>query len=177
MGEPKGLLTAPGGSQTILERLVEFGRGADLVPFMVGDSTPYSGFLEDLPRIPDDPPGAGPLGGLRAAVCRADQLGQQHVIAVGCDMPHVTIDTLVLLRDHPSESMVLSPRRGPEAPWEPMFSRYDALRLIPALDAALALGCRSFQQLFSKLDVSSLELTPAIEHALDDWDTPADVVR
>lgn len=177
MGEAKGLLRVPGGSQTILEQVVQRGREAGLVPFLVGDATPYSGIVTELARVDDDPPGAGPLGGLRAALAYARDAGQRHVIAVACDMPHVMTEALLLLRDHPSEAVVLAPRRGPDAPWEPMLARYDAERLIPVLDDVIAGGRRSFQQLFSEVEVWPMELTPAIERSLDDWDTREDVVR
>lgn len=177
MGEPKGLLTVPDGSQTILERIVELGREAGLVPMLVGDATPYSDLLPELPRVQDDPLGYGPLGGLRAALAHAQEAGRRHVVAVACDMPHVMTEALLLLRDHPSEAVVLAPRRGPEAPWEPMLARYDAERLLPVLDEVISNGRRSFQELFSEVEVWPIELTPAIERSLADWDTPEDVVR
>ena len=177
MGEPKGLLMVPDGSQTILERLVERGREADLLPFLVGNAHPYSGLYAELARVDDDPPGSGPLGGLRAALAHAHEAGRRHVIAVACDMPHVATGALLLLRDHPSEAPVLAPRRAPDAPWEPMLARYDAEQLIPIVDAAIGKGRRSFQQLFSEVEVWPLELTPVVERSLDDWDTPDDIVR
>lgn len=177
MGEPKGLIRVSGGSQTILERIVERGRDAGLLPFLVGDASPYSGLVTELTRVDDDPRGSGPLGGLRAALAYARDAGQRHVIAVACDMPHVMTEAFLLLRDHPSDAVILAPRRGPEAPWEPMLARYDADRLIPVLDDVMAGGRQSFQQLFSEVEVWPIELTPAIERSLDDWDTPEDVVR
>ncbi|MDH3200200.1 MAG: molybdenum cofactor guanylyltransferase [Myxococcales bacterium] len=177
MGEAKGLLTVPGGSQTILEQLVDRGRDAGLVPLLVGNASPYSGLVTELPRVDDEPPGSGPLGGLRAALAFAREAGQRYVIAVACDMPHVMTEALLLLRDHPTEAVVLAPRRGPEAPWEPMLARYDAERLVPVLDDVIGDGRRSFQELFSEVEVWPIELTPAIVRSLDDWDTPEDVVR
>lgn len=177
MGAPKGRITVPGGSQTILERLVERGRDAGLLPFLVGNASPYSDLVTELARVDDDPPGFGPLGGLRAALAYTRNAGQRHVITVACDMPHVMVEALLLLRDHPSEAVVLAPRRGPEAPWEPMLARYDAVRLLPALDDTIAAGRRSFQELFSEVEVWPVELTSAIEHSLADWDKPEDVVH
>lgn len=177
MGEPKGRLTAPGGSRTILEQLVERGRDAGLAPLLVGDASAYSGLVPELPRVDDEPLGYGPLGGLRAALAHAREAGRRHVVAVACDMPHVMTEALLLLRDHPSEAVVLAPRRGPEAPWEPMLARYDAALLLPVLDDVIEDGRRSFQQLFSEVEVWPIELTPAIERSLEDWDTPEDVVR
>ena len=92
-------------------------------------------------------------------------------------MPYLTTQALLFLRDHPSESAVLAPRREPQAPWEPMLARYDAGRLIPALDEAIGRGHRSFQQFLAGLEVWPVELTLAIEQSLVDWDTPGDVVR
>lgn len=177
MGEAKGLLTVPGGSQTILERLVLCGLEADLVPILVGDASPYEDLVEQIDRVEDNPPGIGPLGGLRAALAHAQEAGRRYVVTVACDMPYLTTQALLFLRDHPSESAVLAPRREPQAPWEPMLARYDAGRLIPALDEAIGRGHRSFQQFLAGLEVWPVELTLAIEQSLVDWDTPGDVVR
>ena len=43
------------------------------------------------------------------------------------------------------------------------------------LDAALADGQRSFQRFFGSLDVELLPVSPAVAHALRDWDTPEDI--
>jgi molybdopterin-guanine dinucleotide biosynthesis protein A len=90
-------------------------------------------------------------------------------------MPFVSVETLSELAEHPSDSVVLSPRRDPAAPWEPMLARYDASALVGVLDASLERGHRSFQQLFASLEVEPLPLSPAVERALRDWDTPEDV--
>lgn len=177
MGSPKGLLEAGEGSQTIIERLVECAKAADLDPMLVGDADPYAGLVEEVPRLADDPRDFGPLGGLRAALLRARGTGASHVVAVGCDMPEVAIEALVLLRDHPTDAAVLAPRRRPDAPWEPLLARYHAPRVIPVLERVIAEGQRSFQRLFAEVAVWPLELTPAVERSLEDWDTPDDVVR
>jgi molybdopterin-guanine dinucleotide biosynthesis protein A len=97
------------------------------------------------------------------------------MIAVACDMPYVSVDALVAVRDHPSERAVLAPRRTVDAPWEPMLARYDAARLIDLVDAAISRGQRSFQALFAELEVEPMPLSPTIERALRDWDTPGDL--
>jgi molybdopterin-guanine dinucleotide biosynthesis protein A len=56
-----------------------------------------------------------------------------------------------------------------------MLARYDAPALVDVLDAALGRGCRSFQQLFSSLEIEPLHLSPAVDRALRDWDTPEDI--
>ncbi|MCA9530343.1 MAG: hypothetical protein KC543_09420, partial [Myxococcales bacterium] len=79
------------------------------------------------------------------------------------------------LATQPSPAAIVAARRGPRAPWEPLFARYDAPRVLPALDAALAEGVRSFQALFGRLEVEPARgIDPA---ALTDWDAPDDVAR
>jgi molybdopterin-guanine dinucleotide biosynthesis protein A len=175
MGTPKGLLEAPGSGSPILERLVALGREHGLRVVLVGDATPYATLAEGVPRIADDPPGAGPLAGLHAALSHAAENHCKRVIAVACDMPFVSAEALSELLDHPSDAAVVAARRASDAPWEPMLARYDAPALVGALRAALAGGQRSFQQLFASLEVETLPLSPAVDRALRDWDTPEDI--
>lgn len=175
MGTDKGLLVMPRGAETILEALVQRGREAGLDPVLVGEARPYAHLVPDVSRIDDDPPGAGPLAGLHAALRHTMRANATSMIAVACDMPYVSVDALVAVRDHPSERAVLAPRRTVDAPWEPMLARYDAARLIDLVDAAISRGQRSFQALFAELEVEPMPLSPTIERALRDWDTPGDL--
>ena len=177
MGEHKGLLPIPGGAEPIVEALVRRAREAGFDPLLVGDATPYAHLAADVRRIADDPAGAGPLAGLQAALRHALSTGRSRVVTVACDMPYVTPEALQQVRDHRSEATVVAPRGGPGAPWEPMLARYDAARLTDALAAAISQGQRSFQKLFASIEVEALPLTPAVERALRDWDTPDDVAR
>lgn len=175
MGVPKGLLTAPGGSASIIETLVQRGRDAGLLPVLVGESAPYAGIAPDVPRIDDEPRGAGPLGGLNAAVRHALRHGHPSVVAVACDMPLVEVAVLERLASHRGDAAVVAPRRAEDAPWEPMLARYEPGRLASVLDAELAAGTRSFQRLFAAVEVDAFPLRPDVERALEDWDTPDDV--
>jgi molybdopterin-guanine dinucleotide biosynthesis protein A len=177
MGRHKGLLSVPGRSTPILAELLHVGRAAGFDPVLVGDATPYEHLAEGVACVHDDPPGAGPLAGLRAALRHASSTGRSHVIAIACDMPYVTAEALEQARDHRSEAVVVAPRRGPDAPWEPMLARYDAARLADALADEISRGERSFQKLFASVEVEALPLTRAIERALEDWDTPDDIAR
>jgi molybdopterin-guanine dinucleotide biosynthesis protein A len=177
MGEHKGLLRVPGGSEPILAALVRRGRDSGLLPVLVGEAAPYEHLARDVARIADDPPGAGPLAGLHAVLRHALKAGRSHVIAIACDMPHVSLEALRQLRDHASDAAVVAPRRGNDAPWEPMLARYDAARLVDLVEQAIQTGQRSFQELFSSVLIEPLPLGPAIERALEDWDTPEDVAR
>lgn len=177
MGEHKGLLRVPGGSEPILEALVRRGRDAGLLPVLVGEAAPYEHLAPDVARIADDPPGAGPLAGLHAALRHASKAGRSHVIAIACDMPYVSPEALRQVRDHARDAAVVAPRRGNDAPWEPLLARYDAAQLAELVEKAIQRGQRSFQQLFSLVLIEPLPLSTAIERALEDWDMPEDVVR
>ncbi|MFZ1865244.1 MAG: hypothetical protein WAU39_13550, partial [Polyangiales bacterium] len=65
--------------------------------------------------------------------------------------------------------------RGADGPWEPMLARYDAARTADVLDEATIRNARSFQKLFSMIEIAPLPLSPLIERALRDWDTPGDI--
>ncbi|MBW1761591.1 MAG: molybdenum cofactor guanylyltransferase [Deltaproteobacteria bacterium] len=177
MGEHKGLLPVPGGAEPILEALVRRGREAGFDPLLVGEATPYAHLAEGVTRIEDDPVGVGPLAGLQAALRHALSTGRSRVVTVACDMPYVTAEALQQLRDHRSEAAIVAPRRGPNAPWEPMLASYDAARLANTLAEAISQGQRSFQKLFASVEIEALPLTPAMDRALQDWDTPEDVAR
>jgi len=191
-GQPKGLLPVPGSHESLVIHALRVGAEAGCAPrWLVGDLDVYDSLAAahetglalkaariSAPafrgRLPDDPPHVGPLGGLRALLLAAIESQLTHVIAVACDMPYVTAALLTALREHPSDAVVLAARRGPDAPWEPLLARYQPTSLLPALDAALAAGERSFQKLLQRVTVTELQAAE-LEQALDDWDRPEDV--
>lgn len=171
-GRPKGRLPAPSSGEPIVQMLVRIGREAGLEPVLVGEAAGYEDLAAGVERLEDDPPGVGPLGGLAALLGRA---GMAPAVAVACDMPRVTALLLRRLVDHPATAPVLAPRRGWDAPWEPLLARYDAPRVRPVLHDVLGRGHRSFQRLFAHLEVAELAMDPAVAAALADWDTPRDI--
>ena len=171
-GRAKGLLSAPDTGEPLVERLVSLGRRLGLSPVLVGAAGPYEGLALGVPRLDDSPAGIGPLGGLGALL---EHAGPGRVVAIACDMPGVSAEALRQLLAHAPEVAVVAARRGPDAPWEPLFARYDAARVRPVLAGAVADGVRSFQRLFAQLEVEALPLEPSVEEALVDWDTPEDV--
>jgi molybdopterin-guanine dinucleotide biosynthesis protein A len=175
MGVPKGLLPVPGGSEPIVEALVHLSRQMGLEVALIGDAAPYRELAVGVARVGDDPPGGGPLAGLRAAAQHAIQTGHSHLVAVACDMPHLSAEALAQACYHPSDSHVLAPRRLADGPWEPMLARYDAACLVHLLDEATIRRARSFQALFQIIDVAPLPLSLPIERALQDWDAPEDI--
>ena len=175
MGTDKGLLRPPGSDRTILETLVVEGLAAEVRPVLVGQAEPYASVVPELPRLDDEPRDAGPLGGLNASLQRARRDGRARVIAVACDMPYVTAEVLRALANHRSDAAVVAPRRGPDAPWEPMLARYEVDAVLAVLDTAIADGRRSFQSLFRSLEIDALPMTAELSTALRDWDTPDDI--
>jgi len=175
MGRPKGRLLVPGSSQTIVETLVARGRSAGMQPLLVGEASVYADLVTDVERLADEPPGAGPIAGLHAALRLAVSRGTPQILAVACDMPYVSSELMASLSAHASSAPVLAARRGERGPWEPMLARYAAPQVLPVLVEAIDEGCRSFQQLFRRLEVEPLPWTPELERALHDWDRPEDL--
>ncbi len=168
-GEPKGLLEAPDTGEPLAARLARLGREAGMGVVLVGEASAYGAL--GLEAIADDPAIDGPLGGLSALLARA---GDRPAIAVACDMPQVSVGALRALIEAPAGPTILAARRGPDAPWEPLFARYDPARALPALRAAAAEGVRSFQKLFARVGAEALAPSEVVEAALVDWDTPED---
>lgn len=171
MGSPKGLLRHPTEHLTLVEYAVSLGRDAGLAVVLVGEARAYRDVVPSVEVVDDAPTGIGPLGGMRALMARA---GRGAVLALACDMPFVTRDTVRRLAAHPSAAAALCPRRGDGAPWEPFCARYDVARASPALDVAIAAGERSLQRWLARVSVDVFDVDP---RELDDWDTPDDARR
>lgn len=160
-GVAKGLLAHPDGA-TLLDRWLSLFASQALTFTLVGA---HSAYPRHLPMLADDPPGIGPLGGLRA-LCRA----APAVVALACDMPFVTEALLATLV---ASSGTVVPRRGGR--WEPLFARYESARAMPLIDARIAARTYALQGLCDDLKAQPLALD--VPSALDDWDAPEDVSR
>ncbi len=169
-GTPKGLLLAPGSSETLLDRLARVGTEAGLRPILVGSIAidPDSA----LPRIADLEPSVGPLSGLAALL---EHAVTEPCIAVACDMPFISAALLTRLQLEAPAAAVLAPRDAASGKWEPFCARYLPGLVRPALTRALASGARSFQSVFRELSVVELALSAAERRELRDWDTPEDI--
>jgi molybdopterin-guanine dinucleotide biosynthesis protein A len=171
-GAPKGLLEIDG--EPLVARAIRVARSAGFEVVLVGRADAYAAVSGGCEAVADAPAGIGPLGGLSALLARA---GDGRAIAIGCDMPHVREAPLVALASSTSGAPIVAARRAPDAPWEPLFARYDAKRVRPVLDAAIEAGERSFQRFFARVEVAELVLDEGSRDVLDDWDTPDDVRR
>ncbi len=123
------------GGRTIAERQLELLRGAALVRVFVvaNDPAPWAALGVDV--VPDLVGGAGPLGGIHAALTAAD--GCDAVICLAGDLPFVRVDLLATLRDRAPWADAVAPRSARGI--EPLCARY-ARALLPAVDAALLTG-------------------------------------
>jgi molybdopterin-guanine dinucleotide biosynthesis protein A len=122
--------------------------------------------------VSDDPAGIGPIGGLRALLKYA---GNHAAIAIAVDMPRVSVELLARLVDAPDAAAIVAPRRRADAPWEPLFARYDPTRVTANVDAAIARGEHSLQRIVVAAGVAELAIVGDELRALDDWDAPDDV--
>jgi len=174
-GLPKGNLSLePGGEATLLSRSLDQVRqalGASCPVVLVGDARAYLRY--GLPNLPDEPLGQGPLGGLRTLLRAARERGTQ-AIALAVDMPHFESALVERLAVEAPEAAALLPR--PAGLWQPLFARYDPLRVGPALECTWRQGQRSLQAVVGRLGAQAVELPldAAETNSLRDWDTPQD---
>lgn len=170
-GLPKGLIAPAPGLAGPVARALALADALGLRAILVGEQAAYAHAFPDRAWVADDPAGIGPLGGLRA-LCRAARGGA--VIALACDMPYVPESVLARLAGHAGASIALAPR-GAGGFWEPLCARYDAARLLPHLDAALAAGQLSLQRLMAQVEAEELPITDDERASLCDWDARSDL--
>jgi molybdopterin-guanine dinucleotide biosynthesis protein A len=166
-GRDKAALRAPDTAEPLLARLLRLGCEAGLDGVVVGGAGACA-----VPRLVDDPPDVGPIGGLCALLAHA---GERPAIALACDLPYLSADLLARLARSPSAAAVLAARDLQTGKWQPLFARYDAPRVLPELRAAIAAGTRSFQTFLRAVDVQELVLDAAERAQLRDWDEPSDL--
>jgi molybdopterin-guanine dinucleotide biosynthesis protein A len=166
-GTPKGLLQAPEGG-TLVERWLGLLEELGIPAVLVGDARPYAHLR--LPALEDEPAGIGPLGGLVALLRHA---GTRTVLALACDMPFVSRELLERLLVAPHDAPIVAPRR--DLRWEPLFARYDPVRVLPLAVARAASDYHSLQGLLDQVGAAELPLLPHEVAQLRDWDCPDDV--
>ncbi len=167
-GAPKGLLAAPDTGEPLVGRALRIARELSLDAALVGEARAYAAVAHGVAVIADDPPGIGPLGGLRALFVAAKG---RPVIALACDMPFVSSASLRALSEAPPAGCVAA-RSSDGVRWEPFFARYDAALAEPVAAAMIGRGERSLQRLVEALDPRAIAVDPS---AVIDWDTPDDV--
>ena len=164
-GRAKGLLLAPNGV-SIVERWRRLLEDAGHQVVLVGHRAEYDPL--GLPTLDDARPDSGPLGGLVSLLA----LGGE-VLAVACDMPHVSPALLRRLLTESAGAAVLAPRI--EGLWQPLFARYDAARVLSLARTRLAEGRLALQGLLREAEATTLATSPTEDAELTDWDRPEDV--
>ena len=169
-GVVKGSLRTPSGA-TILQGLTDVVNrvrpGAPIV--LVGSSSLDA---PGLPRLADDPPGRGPLGGL-VALLRSAAEAEAEAVALASDLPQVSPELLERLLTEAPEAPLYAPKL--DGIWQPLFARYSPSKVRPAVDAALVLPRAGLLSVFDRVDAREMLVDPAEERALIDWDEPADL--
>ena len=175
-GVAKGLLAAPGGGQTLIERLLAVcARSApDARLYLVGQSTPYAGL--GLTTLHDDPAQVGPIGGLQSLLRRARDEGSQTALALACDLPFI---------DESIISALLQPLNGVarvpfvEGYFQPLSAAYAPAATLVAVERSLALGKHALRHVLEQLgsEVERIEFDALQAPTLRDWDSPEDMQR
>lgn len=111
----------------------------------------YQGLGLPARLVADRSPGLGPLSGLQAGLlaCRTE-----HVLVAACDLPFLNVELLRHMARLPRSYQALVPWR--DGRWHPLHAIY-ARSCLEAVDAMVAAGGGSMQELLGRLDVRRLD--------------------
>lgn len=107
MGANKALLRPRPDGLTMIETVVARLSEAGLAPHLLVTNSPQDFAFLDIPTVPDDIPGAGPLGGLYTAL---NHLTDERTLVVACDMPLLNPALLRYMASLHTKADVLAPR-------------------------------------------------------------------
>ena len=173
-GRDKGALLV--GGRTILDRqLGEVSQVADEVLLVGARSVPSAAGMT-IRRIADRVPGAGPLGGLDAALAAC---GRDHVMIIAGDMPYVSAQLVAYLMSLRGSAEAVVPRT--ERGYHPLCAVYGR-SCEQAVAARLAAGAYAMQGLLSDVSVrvvdgAELAAFGDPDRLLANVNTPADLDR
>ena len=145
-GQAKAFLQVDG--RTIAERQLAALRATfDRVLVVANDAAPWRPL--DVEVVADRIDGAGPLGGIEAALSAA--AGSDAVVCVAGDLPFVSLQLLAELRDRLPGADAVAPRRQGRA--EPLCARY-ACALQPTVAARLRAGNLAVHELLESVQAA-----------------------
>jgi molybdopterin-guanine dinucleotide biosynthesis protein A len=148
MGTNKALLPIAPDGTTVVETVVQRLQAVVGEIVLVGmDGSDYA-FL-GLSWIADLVPGAGPLGGIQAALTAT---GSPHVLVVACDMPFLSVGLLRYMATCPRDYDVLVPVLGRPQPLHAIY----ACTCLPLIDQSLQAGQYAATSWFGRADVRTL---------------------
>ncbi len=115
------------------------------------DALSDPGLVDDIPVLTDEVAYQGPLGGLATAMASA---GNEWVLAVAADMPHLSADVVRVLWDARKDADVVVPvsERGPE----PLLALYRVEACLPPARTVLELGRRRLIHIFPSVRVTEV---------------------
>lgn len=132
MGVNKALLRVHAGGPTLIETVAARLREAGLEPALLVTNTPEDYTFLDIPSVPDEIPGAGPLGGILTALLHSPQ---PRSLIVACDMPALNPALLRYMAALSGRSDAVVPRlRNEDGSYhiEPLHSIYSRSCIEPA---------------------------------------------
>lgn len=143
MGRDKALLPLRPGDPPLARVVIERVRAVTDDVFLVASDRPaYATF--GVPVVPDNWPGAGPLGGIATALAHA---ANDFCLVVACDMPFLNVGLLRWMAAQPRDYDVLVPRssgesrQGTSFVFQTLHAIYGP-RSLPAIERSLAAGER-----------------------------------
>ena len=150
LGVDKALLSLGGAPllQTVVQRVSQVCRRVIVAVDRPGR---YRRLRLPARFVADASPGLGPLAGLQSGL-RACSTG--HALVVACDLPFLNVELLRYMAGLPRSYQALLPRSaGRDHPLHAVYAR----SCLPEVDALLAAGGGSMQQLLDRLDVRRLD--------------------
>jgi molybdenum cofactor guanylyltransferase len=121
-----------------------------------------------LRPLPDQVSGAGPLGGLHAALLDAERVGADAVMLLACDMPLVTPAIVGRLGRAAGREGVVAPRTGPPPRLHPLCAVY-GVGCLEVVEVRLSRddGDRSMYGLIEALPTRPIDFAPEDIDGLD----------
>lgn len=149
-GADKALLRICPGGPTLIERVVAIGRRISPEVFVVGHER-YGSVVTDVPIVPDEHPGRGPLEGIQKALQFASA---PRVLLLACDMPCLSSSLLQAMGTSDSSADVILARTE-DGRWQPMPGIYRRSAL-PAIERALRDGPCAVSSIFADVAIHEL---------------------
>jgi len=191
MGTDKALL--PWKGSTLLESVVSTARRVTDDCVLLGSADRLPDSLKEMPRLPDDYPGIGPIAGLHALLAHRPD---KWCLLLSCDIPDVTHETIRNLTDHISpDARVVAyatsppPQKKPtdcnpwdsktkrsdprDASFEPCCALYHA-SILRNVQSAITEKRYALYDLIASLPHVPVPLDPPTRKALHNVNTPND---
>ncbi len=175
-GSDKALVQLCPDGATLIEHVVDLAYSLSPDVFVVGHER-YKEVVSDVPVIPDERPGDGPLAGILSALLYSQS---SRVLVLACDMPCLSARLLRAMVDIDSSQDALVPRTA-DGRWHPMPAIY--LRsVLPAIERALQDGPRPVSSIFEDVMVKAMteselqRFDPAL-NSLFSLNRPQDLTR